>query len=315
MRVSVIIPCYNYGRFLPEAVASVQAQTMADLEVIVVDDGSTDETPTVLAGIHDSRVRTIRIANSGISGARNAGLDLATGEFIAFLDADDRWVPEKLERQVRLLDQEPSVGMVFSNFSRFDESGTFPKTQFDFIPELANIPTRPAPDGGRVIRDDPFARLIGLGQFATWLQTVIIRRSLVADLRFPARHVVNEDLHYMARVYLRTRAAFFEEPLTEVRRHGDNSYRAAWEKLEPDPVALRSLLDEPLTPAQRRALLRRIGRAWSAVAYHHLWFGGAKASAKASLQALRYPGARLRALRRLALLPIRRLLPPRTPPS
>jgi len=312
--VSVVIPSYNYGRFLAEAIASVQGQTVEDLEIIVVDDGSTDETPDVLARISEPRLRAIRIANSGISGARNAGLELARGEFLAFLDADDRWLPHKLERQLGMFASEPSLGLVFSDFRRFDGDRTFPKTQFDFIPDLAALSTRRLGSGGQIIEDDTFIALTGLGQFATWLQTVMLRRSLVADLRFPPREVVNEDLHYMARAYLRVRAGYIPEPLVEVRRHGNNSYQQAFEKTEPHATALELLLGEPMTAAQRAALRRRIGRAWIAVAYQHFWFGRARDVARASLRSLRYPGNILSAAKHLAALPVRPFLPRRPPP-
>ena len=186
MRVSVIIPTYNYGRFLAEAIASVQRQTVQDLEIIVVDDGSTDETPAVLSAIREPRLRSLRIANGGISAARNTGLELATGEYLAFLDADDRWVPDKLERQLALMESEPGLGLVFSNFSRFDQHGTFPKTQFDFIPDLARLPVRPSrAGGGLVLSGETFASLVPLPQFATWVPTVLLRREAVQHLRFP----------------------------------------------------------------------------------------------------------------------------------
>jgi glycosyltransferase involved in cell wall biosynthesis len=122
--VSVVIPCFNYGRFLPEAVDSVLSQGVTDLEVIIVDDGSTDETPEVVARLTDPRIRAYRFQNGGNSAARNHGIELARGEFLAFLDADDRWLPGKLERQLALLEAEPGVGMVFTDFRRFDDHGS-----------------------------------------------------------------------------------------------------------------------------------------------------------------------------------------------
>jgi len=309
VRVSVIIPTYNYGRFLAEAIASVQRQTVQDLEIIVVDDGSTDETPAVLSAIREPRLRSLRIANGGISAARNTGLELATGEYLAFLDADDRWVPDKLERQLALMESEPGLGLVFSNFSRFDQHGTFPKTQFDFIPDLARLPVRPSrAGGGLVLSGETFASLVPLPQFATWVQTVLLRRDAVQQLRFPPRHIFNEDSHYMMRVYALVRAAFITEPLVEVRRHGNNSYESAVERLEPDAIMFRSLMDEPLSPEQRKVLIRRIGRAWRAVGYYHFWNGTARASARAYLRALRYPGGRRQAFTHLLALPVRSLI-------
>jgi glycosyltransferase involved in cell wall biosynthesis len=310
VRVSVIIPCYNYGRFLGEAIASVRRQTVEDLEIIVVDDGSTDETPEVLAGIRDPRLRSLRTVNGGISAARNAGLDRASGEYLAFLDADDRWLPTKLERQLAMMDGEPGLGMVFTNFSRFDETGTFPKTQFDFIPELGRVPARPSvAGGGFVLTGETFESLLPLGQFATWVQTVLVRHDLVGDLRFPPRRIFNEDRHYMTRVYTRVRAGFITDPLVEVRRHGGNSYEHPEERMEPDVIALRELLHEALTPRQREVLIRRIGNAWSGVGYYHFWNGAARTSLRAYLHAMGYPGQRVGAVTHLLTLPFRSFLP------
>src|SRR5690348_11586539 len=154
--VSVIIPSHNYGRFLKESLESIFTQTFGDLEAIVVDDGSTDETPGVLASITDPRLKSYFISRCTISEARNFALERASGEYIAFLDADDRWRPEKLERQVAFLRREPSVGTVFSNFVRFNEKGILPSDQLNFYPELRSVPARDSADGtGQVILDDP----------------------------------------------------------------------------------------------------------------------------------------------------------------
>lgn len=110
--VSVIIPCYNQARFLRAAVDSVHHQTYRNFEVIIVDDGSTDDTAAVAADIRDSRVKYIYQVNRGLAGARNAGLRLAQGEYVAFLDADDVFLPHKLEVQVAALDQHPAWGLV-----------------------------------------------------------------------------------------------------------------------------------------------------------------------------------------------------------
>jgi len=119
-RVTVIVTAFNQQNFIGEAVSSVLAQGFRDLECIVVDDGSTDGTAAILATISDSRLRVIGQRNQGVSAARNAGIDAARGEIIAFLDGDDRWLPQRLARDVAIYDAEPRVGMVFCNFIRFE---------------------------------------------------------------------------------------------------------------------------------------------------------------------------------------------------
>ena len=108
-RVSVVIPAYNAAACVRRAVDSVLAQTCADFELLVVDDGSRDATREVLAG-YGERLRVLAQANAGPAAARNHGLREARGEFVAFLDADDWWLPAKLERQVALLDARPGLG-------------------------------------------------------------------------------------------------------------------------------------------------------------------------------------------------------------
>jgi glycosyltransferase involved in cell wall biosynthesis len=122
--VSVIIPCYNQGRFLAEAIGSLRAQSFVDWEAIVIDDESTDETPAAarLLAAQDQRIRYQRIRNQGPSGARNAGLRLAQGEFIQYLDADDKLESEKLKVHVAFLQRHPDVGIVYGNAAYFYES-------------------------------------------------------------------------------------------------------------------------------------------------------------------------------------------------
>ncbi len=120
--VSVVIPTYNYVRFVGEAIESALAQTWATREVIVVDDGSTDETPALLAS-YGSRIQVIRKPNGGLSSARNAGIRAARGECIALLDADDIFLPAKLERQALYLRQHPEAGAIGCGAEYFDGDG------------------------------------------------------------------------------------------------------------------------------------------------------------------------------------------------
>jgi glycosyltransferase involved in cell wall biosynthesis len=120
--VTVIIPAYNASAFLSDAVASVLGQTHRDVEVIVVDDGSTDDTAAVLAQwqARDARVRAVHQHNGGLAAARNAGLNVACGQYVAFLDADDVIHPEKLERQVAYLEAHPGTDLVYSDYRTSD---------------------------------------------------------------------------------------------------------------------------------------------------------------------------------------------------
>lgn len=114
-KVSVIIPTYNYSHFVCEAVGSAIKQTFDDREIIVVDDGSTDNTKETLLP-YMSKIKYIYQENKGLPGARNTGIGAAEGEYIALLDSDDRWIPERLEWGVSVLDRNPEVGLVFSDY-------------------------------------------------------------------------------------------------------------------------------------------------------------------------------------------------------
>jgi len=116
-RVSVIMPAYNVEPYVAEAVQSVLAQTFEDLEVVVVDDGSTDGTADTVAAIaaREPRVRLVRQPNRGLAGARNTAMRMARGDLFALLDSDDLWEPEFLAEQVAMLDARPSVDIVTGN--------------------------------------------------------------------------------------------------------------------------------------------------------------------------------------------------------
>ena len=122
--VSVIIPAYNSADFIDEALKSVFDQTYKDLEIIVVDDGSTDDTRAVLEKYGD-RVNYHYQDNNGPASARNRGIKLARGKYIAFLDADDLWLPTKLEKQVALFKNRENLGFVTTGVCSFDENGDY----------------------------------------------------------------------------------------------------------------------------------------------------------------------------------------------
>jgi glycosyltransferase involved in cell wall biosynthesis len=117
--VSVIISTCNRVDYLPEAIASARAQTYAPLELIVVDDGSTDATPALLDRLAQTGVRCLRQPNSGVAVARNRGVQATAGELIAFLDDDDLWLPDKLARQVAVLAQAPETAVVYGHAEQF----------------------------------------------------------------------------------------------------------------------------------------------------------------------------------------------------
>lgn len=133
VKVSVVMPSYNAARFVTAAVDSVLAQTFQDFEILVVDDGSTDNTREVLEKYSSPKVRYLYKKNGGVSSARNFGIENARGKYIAFLDADDLWLPEKLEKQVDLLEENEDIGLCYTGAEKVSEDLT-PKGFIDAIP-------------------------------------------------------------------------------------------------------------------------------------------------------------------------------------
>lgn len=136
--VSVIIPCHNYSHFLPEAIASALNQERINVEVIVVDDGSTDHIQSVLRQLADPRLRSIHQAQRGIGAARNAGAELAAASMLAFLDADDLWRGDRLIRAVTTIKNENRDHICFAMLQEFLDSSIASSTQS--VPLIRKVP-------------------------------------------------------------------------------------------------------------------------------------------------------------------------------
>lgn len=301
--VSVIIPTYNYGRFLGEAVNSVLSQSFRDLECIIVDDGSSDETGKVLASFNDPRLVFSSTPRLGVSVARNRGLELSRGSLIAFLDADDRWKPGKLESQVAILVGEPDVDMVFTNFVRFTTEGWLPD-QFTYVPELDKVPSRQTAGGGVVIEANPFDFLVRNREAAAWIQTVIVRRSVVESIRFPPGIKVCEDLHYLLNVAWKSRfIAYLPDPQVEVRRHGTNAYEA---RDVPDHmVRVLRMLERDAPFAGCPSFRKRLGQELAVLGTRLARQGEFTRAVEALAESLRFKESRSTALRACFAFPPR----------
>ena len=121
--VSIIIPVYNAERYVYSTLDSVLNQTWRNLEVIVVNDGSTDRSMEVCQQFDDPRIIYVEQGNGGAATARNTGIRHARGEYLGFIDADDTWMPEKIARHMQQFDQDPDLGLVYSFSSLMDEAG------------------------------------------------------------------------------------------------------------------------------------------------------------------------------------------------
>lgn len=290
-RVSVVMPAYNAERFVAEAIESVLAQTHQDLELIVVDDGSTDRTAAVVASF-GARVRCVRQQNARQAAARNRGVREATGDYLAFIDADDLWRPEKLAKQLRVLEADPSLGFVYCNVDHVDEDGRF-------------VCPRPGAVKGRalepILMGEPIGGLCG--------STLLISRARFAEIGpFDVDLPPCEDTDFWVRVAARYPLDYVDEALVRHRLHGGNDSR----KLDLMTRAWKRLYRKSLQHSEVKALglafrLRCYSRLYYMLSGNHAqgrrW---SSAVSYGALAVLAWPGT---------LWPLARKLAHRTPAS
>ena len=203
--VSVVIPAYNYAKFLANAVDSVLRQTFTNFEVIVVDDGSTDDTRAVMARCQDRRLRYIYQENTGLSGARNTGIRHAGFDFVAFLDADDEWAPEMLETVMRTFAAlPPEYGMVAGGCTNIDFEGN-------------RIEDRKA----QICKDREFlAKDFIMRNPAPLSSSVVIRKRVFGECgMFDPALRSSEDRDMWIRIASRYRVHYLCRPVVRVRKH------------------------------------------------------------------------------------------------
>lgn len=135
MKVTVLMPVYNGAKYLREAIKSILGQTFKYFEFLIIDDGSTDKSLEIIKSYGDDRIKLVTIKHAGIVGALNRGLDLAQGEYIVRMDADDISCPDRLEKQVRFMDAHPQVGVCGSCVKIF--------TRFKLLGYVIKLPTEP----------------------------------------------------------------------------------------------------------------------------------------------------------------------------
>ena len=235
LAVSVIIPAYNHARFLGACVESALGQTLAPAEVIVVDDGSTDDTAAVLERF-SGHVHVVRQPNRGVSAARNAGAAAAQGDALAFLDADDEWLPRKLEAQVARLQAGPLVGLVHCGVVEIDAEGRVLGERLDGLE-------------GRVAEEMMLFRrgvILGGGSAA-----VVPRGAFSETGGFDESLSTSADWDLYHRIARRRAVAFVPQALVRYRVHGGNMHadvgrtaremRRAYERAFAEDTALRPM--------------------------------------------------------------------------
>lgn len=201
---SIIIPSFNNGTYIAESIDSVLQQTYGNFEIIVIDDGSTDDSGGIIeqyAERYPGVVRFFRQQNRGPGAARNTGLRNARGIYIAFNDADDLWLPQKLEKQVAVLDRDSNIGAVYCDNYYVDE-------QRRILPERKSKQRLPR---GRITMDLFY-------RYCIYTSSILVRRSVIEKTGFFREDIfVGEDYHYFLRLSYNCEIDLVDEKLVEKR--------------------------------------------------------------------------------------------------
>jgi glycosyltransferase involved in cell wall biosynthesis len=225
-RVTVFMPVYNGSAHLETAVGSILAQSYGDFEFLIIDDGSTDDTQNLLQKFDDPRLRIVRNdENLGVPATRNLGTDLAEGEFLAMIDSDDIAKPERIETQVRFLDEHPDHAVVGSWAREIDEHGVQKK-----------LLRRP------VTWERLRARLLFIGTIRT--PSAMGRLDVLRRYPFRAEFPVCSDSDVWVRIALEHRATNLPVDLIDYRIHSDSLTKSNHERVKNRKIAIaRSLLE------------------------------------------------------------------------
>lgn len=278
MKVSIILPTYNRSQKLLTSIRSVLTQSYGDFELIVVDDASTEDLASLVESIADPRIRFVRRSvNGGAGAARNTGLKHASGEFIAFQDSDDLWLPNKLERQIALLVSMPAeVGAISGIKILYERDASAPNG-------CGRVTLAPPPEHRLLLEEDQFDRMLLTNRIS--VQNCLFRRACMSDMTwFDNGLRANEDWDFAIRLASRTKIYEDHEPVVigfasqdSISSNGNASKRAAFKILIKNRKALES------KPRARSLLLIDSARYFHAV-------GKARSSRRFLLAAVRaYP--------------------------
>ncbi len=211
-KVSVIIPLYNLKHYIKEAIDSVLNQTYPKIEIIIVDDGSTDNPETVL-NEYRNRIKVIRQENEGLASARNTGIKNSEGEYLVFLDADDYICPNKIETEIEILEKHPKIGWVYEKSLTIDEN----KRIIRKLPDIAIKPTEQPPQG-KIFHKLLLENLMPVN-------AVMIRRKVIDVGMFDESLTSYEDWDFWIRVSAKYEVKYINKPLAFVRFRPDSMQR------------------------------------------------------------------------------------------
>lgn len=228
---SVVIPTHNRGRVVVQAIESALAQSHGDLEVIVVDDGSTDDTAQRVGRFRDARVRYLRRPHAGVSAARNAGIAAATGDLVAFLDSDDLWKPDKVEAEIAALARYPSAGGVFSDLEKVDGATFVPSFMRRTRVFSRLLAERAYPEG--LLLSPRALYLCLLQEVPIKTPALTVRRSALERVGgFDEAWTSSEDWEFLLRFARRESLVYLDRPLAVIRISADSLRRRDQERGE-----------------------------------------------------------------------------------
>ncbi len=206
-KVSVVIPTYNYAYFIGEAIESILTQTIPVSEIIVVDDGSTDNTKQVIAAF-GNKIRYLKKENGGVCSARNFGVKNSSGDFIAFFDADDISHPTKIEKQLAKFAEDAAIGLVHCGIREIDADGNIIQSNLDG-------------KEGWVADEMLLLKPVIIGPGGT----IMVRREVIAAVgAFDEQLEIYEDWEFCYRIARKYKIGFVNEALIDYRLHGHNSH-------------------------------------------------------------------------------------------
>lgn len=234
---TIVIPTYNYGRYVTRAIDSALAATGPSREVIVVDDGSTDDTADVVRP-YAERIVFERQTNQGVSAARNRGLELARGRYIVCLDADDKLLPNALDVFQQQIDLAPDLGIVFGSYIAVDEDGRA-------------VPGRVPPRMGQPLSN--FHHYL-MHRFTIGNGRAAIRRSLFETIRYPVGVTHGEDLVVFGQVLALSQAVSVATPVSECFDHGSRARRNFERFLDNGTRTIDALFNPDILPPEAMEL-------------------------------------------------------------
>jgi hypothetical protein len=231
VKVSVVIPTYNRAGFLVEAIKSVLDQTLQDFEIIVVDDGSTDNTSQVMADFSDTRIRYLWQENRGAAAAQNTGIKASIGEYITILGSDDLYLPQNLGKKAELLDSHPEIDLVYSDAYLFDDKTGVDICRFWRDAKSSHHWVDPVREARQ-----PLRTLLYRGCFIMPQATMLRRQVFNTVGYFDESLPTNEDWELFVRILQCFSAEIIDLPLLRLRQH-DNKLSDNQDKMYQGAVA------------------------------------------------------------------------------